>query len=193
MPPPNTLTTAIPDLPALLAAVEAGAAEESHHSFYHGPRHWRDVARIGLALASATEGVDSAVVFLFALLHDTQHFNDGDDPGHGPRAAVFVAQLAEVDLIKLDDIRLANLLYACNYHTGASANADPTIGCCLDADRLTLWRVGEIPLPEYLTTPSARRPGAPEWSRELLKSPDISWEHILAAYAAGESLDPFSF
>jgi hypothetical protein len=61
---------------------------------------------------------------------------------------------------------------------------DPTLGVCLDADRLTLWRVGMVPLARYLSTAAGRDDAAPRWSRELVESPDVAWAAIFAEYGA---------
>ena len=50
--------------------------------------HWRRVAAAGLSLLPETLGVDPALVFLFALFHDSMRLNDNYDPEHGPRAAL---------------------------------------------------------------------------------------------------------
>jgi hypothetical protein len=43
----------------------------------------------------------------------------------------------------------------------------PTIGACLDADRLNLWRVAKEPDPALLSTPYGRRPEVIRWARGL--------------------------
>lgn len=52
----------------------------------HGRRHWEKVERIGSIIASRN-GASLQVVKLFALLHDSKRFSDGDDPGHGQRSS----------------------------------------------------------------------------------------------------------
>jgi len=76
---------AVPDLPALLDAIDAGATHK--HSTIHGEGHWKCVASTGLHLLPHVPGCDAAVLLLFAMLHDTQRLNDGHDSEHGPRAA----------------------------------------------------------------------------------------------------------
>lgn len=179
------LSDAVPDLEVLLAAVSAGATECAMNSRVHGPRHWRDVARVGVALARETPRADQAVVFCFAMLHDTQRLNEYEDPDHGPRAAAFAVTLADRGLLAPAGKQLSALVSACECHTGSGPLEDPTLGVCLDADRLTLWRVGKVPLARYLSTTAGRDGAAPRWSRELLESPDVGWSAIFAAYGAG--------
>jgi uncharacterized protein len=124
----------------------------------HGPGHWRRVRANALALATLTEGADPHVVELFALLHDSRRLNDDHDPEHGPRAAALARELAAAALLALDAARLDLLADACARHTDGDTTADPTIGCCWDADRLELSRLGIRPNPSYLSTRAARDP-----------------------------------
>ena len=61
----------------------------------HGPPHWKQVEQNGLEIAE-TSRADLVVVRLFAVLHDSQRWNDGYDPEHGIRAAE-VAAACEVN------------------------------------------------------------------------------------------------
>lgn len=124
----------------------------------HGPAHWRRVRANGLALAARTEGADAVVIELFALLHDSRRVNDDEDPEHGPRAAALVRELAASALLPLDKARLDLLAEACARHTLGDITAEPTIGCCWDADRLELSRLRIRPRDRYLSTPAAREP-----------------------------------
>jgi uncharacterized protein len=58
----------------------------------HGAPHWARVRENGLRLAPLT-GANPKVVELFAFLHDSRRGNNDDDPGHGPRAALFAETL----------------------------------------------------------------------------------------------------
>jgi len=176
------LPDATADFDVLLSAVDAGATECALNSRVHGPRHWRDVARIGVALARETPRADPAVVFCFALLHDTQRLNEYEDPDHGPRAAAFATALADRGLLTLAGDQLAALVSACECHTGSGPVEHTTLGVCLDADRLTLWRVGKVPDARYLSTVAGRDDAAPRWSRELVEGPDVTWAAIFAEY-----------
>lgn len=124
----------------------------------HGPGHWRRVRANGLALAARTPGADPGLVELFALLHDSRRVNDDEDPEHGPRAAALARELAAGALLALDAARLALLAEACARHTDGDTTADPTIGCCWDADRLELARLHIRPRDRFLSTLAARDP-----------------------------------
>jgi uncharacterized protein len=154
-------------LDPLLAAVrERSTGIDSH---IHGELHWRTVGANGLWLARSHEGIDTQVVFLFALLHDTMRLNDGHDPEHGRRAAVFAGELHADELLRIATPQLDLLLHACAEHADGTVSTDPTVGACWDADRLDLPRVGITPRPELFSTDTARRnvhrpTGAPTWA-----------------------------
>jgi uncharacterized protein len=130
------------------------AAATNKNSRLHGPDHWERVARNAASIAAETPGANALVGQLFALLHDAMRTNDGHDPEHGPRAAALTRQLSP--LLRIDDDALALLTQACERHDRGLVSDDPTIGCCWDADRLDLPRVGTIPDPRYFSTAAAR-------------------------------------
>ena len=121
----------------------------------------------GLALAGRTPGADLTVVELFALLHDCQRVDEGTDKGHGARAASYVRRFAENGHLRLDAKRLELLAAACAGHELGQVSEDPTIGCCWDADRLDLSRLGRRPIAALLSTKAARDVVIQEaaWSR----------------------------
>lgn len=133
----------------------------------HGVGHWLRVRANGLALAAMTPGADAAVVELFALLHDSQRWDEGGDRGHGERSADFARSLAEDGALRLDAVRLDLLATACAGHEHGRVSADPTIGCCWDADRLELSRLGRRPIARLLSTRAALDPEmqAAAWTR----------------------------
>jgi uncharacterized protein len=134
----------------------------------HGGAHWARVRRIGLKLAPLT-GAKIALVELFALLHDSQRFDEWEDPQHGPRAAAFVRSINS-SVLKLTDDDLALLAEACDGHSDGRRSSDPTIGTCWDADRLDLGRIGIDPDAEYLSTEAAKDPGLMDWAyKESIK------------------------
>lgn len=128
----------------------------------HGASHWARVRSNGLRLAGLT-GANPDVVELFAFLHDLKRANDGLDPGHGRRAAEFIATLRESH-IDLPDRDFEYLLYACEYHSEGLVQANITIQTCWDADRLDLGRIGIKPQARYLCTSAAREPSMIEWA-----------------------------
>ena len=122
----------------------------------HGPRHWIKVSRVGLKLAKATLGADREVVHMFALFHDYRRENENWDPDHGRRGAELAGSMRITHLLHLNDAQFALLRYACTHHTDGETTTDPTIGCCWDADRLDLGRVGIDPDEEYLSTEAGK-------------------------------------
>jgi uncharacterized protein len=90
------------------------------------------------------------------LTHDTLRSNDDDDPEHGSRAAAFAGELAADGTIVLSPTQLETLQRACVEHSNGTTTSDPTIGCCWDADRLDLTRLGREVDPELLSTVAAR-------------------------------------
>jgi uncharacterized protein len=128
----------------------------------HGAPHWSRVRENGLRLAKVT-GAKTHVVELFAFLHDSRRFNDGHDPQHGQRAAVFATSLAGTAFqLEPDDLEL--LTTACSKHSDGLMRGDITVLTCWDADRLDLGRVGNRPRPELLCNDAARNPVVLEWA-----------------------------
>ncbi len=143
---------------ALAGATDHVASGHETGRTDHGVSHWRRVAANGRLLAGKTPGADVEVVLAFAALHDSQRLNEWSDPGHGPRAAAFASHLHALGLLGLTDEQFKTLERACRIHNGiGTARTDPTVACCLDADRLDLPRVGITPDPARLSTPAARR------------------------------------
>jgi uncharacterized protein len=121
----------------------------------HGVKHWSRVRRNGMAIARES-GANSAVVELFAFLHDCCRTHDGTDNGHGWRAARLVEKL-QGKVFLLSAPMLRQLIDACEGHTHEQTHCDLTIATCWDADRLDLGRVGIRPDPERLSTEAAKR------------------------------------
>ncbi|MFP4354466.1 MAG: HD domain-containing protein [Phycisphaerae bacterium] len=129
----------------------------------HGLGHWARVLSIARRLAEQT-GVRRDVLECFALFHDARRFGEGHDPGHGPRAAIYVCELGPRAL-GLDAEGLDLLQRACHGHTEGRTSDEPTIGACWDADRLDLPRAGIHADPHLLSTPAARHVELIEWAR----------------------------
>lgn len=147
-------TVAAPSgLPALAEAVLRGY--RLANAGVHGPAHWLRVRANGLLLAARTPGADVEVVELFALFHDSEREDEGRDPGHGERAAAAVRRLAARGGLVLSKARLDLLAAACAGHDHPQVSTDPTIGCCWDADRLDLSRLGRRPIAALLSTVAA--------------------------------------
>ena len=128
----------------------------------HGVAHWARVRQNGLHLSKIT-GANTVVVELFAFLHDSCRLNDGHDPDHGARAAVFAQSLhGSVFTLSAQDLEV--LVEACQGHTHSRTSDNVTVQTCWDADRLDLGRVGIKPLAERLCTVAARDPVLIEWA-----------------------------
>ncbi|MBX3444310.1 MAG: hypothetical protein KF774_18045 [Planctomyces sp.] len=128
----------------------------------HGVAHWARVLENGLRLAGET-GASVRVVSLFAVLHDSRRVNEIHDPDHGRRAARFAAKLRGT-VIDLCDDEFRLLATACEGHTHERTHPDVTVQTCWDADRLDLGRVGIVPEPERLCTPTARQAELIRWA-----------------------------
>jgi uncharacterized protein len=142
----------------------AGEQFPLHGGSAHGPSHWRRVEQFGIDLAKEA-GADLTVVRLFAVFHDSRRQDEFTDHEHGLRGAE-LAQLVRGQLYALSDARFALLYYACAYHERGRTSDDPTIGCCWDADRLDLPRVGIQPAPELMSTAMGKRLAATGGSRQ---------------------------
>jgi uncharacterized protein len=168
----------IPDAGRLVAAVlERSTGKDSS---LHGEEHWRRVAAAGLALLPETPAADPAVVFLFALFHDSMRFNDGHDPLHGPRGAALARELRG-GAFDLEDAEMGLLGFACEEHTNGGVGRDATVGVCWDADRLNLWRVGIRPDPRLLSTEAARNGGRIVWARDLQRE-HLAWGELYRGF-----------
>jgi len=112
-------------------------------STFHGINHWKRVHANGLKLCEYFNAAPEVIRY-FAYLHDSCRLNEGIDPEHGSRAAMYIDELR--DDIDLDDSQIKFLKRACSGHThanpGAKAGLDLTLACCWNADRLDVDRVG---------------------------------------------------
>ena len=171
----------IPDAARLVDTVlERSTGKDS---FLHGTSHWQRVAAAGLALLPETPGADPAVVFLFALFHDSMRLNDGHDPQHGPRGAALAGELRG-EAFDLEEAEMELLGFACEEHTNGGVSPDPTVGVCWDADRLNLWRVGRRPDPRFLSTEAARSGERILWARDL-QGEHFAWEELYRDFGLG--------
>lgn len=128
----------------------------------HGAPHWTRMYENGSRLAELT-GANPRVVEFFAFLHDSKRLNDGHDPEHGPRAALFAEALSGT-AFELDAPGLERLVTACRGHSDGLTVGDITVLTCWDADRLDLGRVGIKPHPDFLCTDAARNPDILGWA-----------------------------
>ena len=123
----------------------------------HGVDHWERVRENGLFIARHS-GADTAVVEYFSYLHDSQRWNEYEDPEHGPRAAMYAQEHREI--IDLDDDQFDLLQKACSEHThvlpGGNTVVDATLEACWDSDRLDIGRVGIEVDPAFLFSQIAK-------------------------------------
>ena len=134
----------------------------------HGLPHWKRVKQIGLYLANGT-GADIRVVTLFSALHDSQRENEYQDPDHGHKATEYALELHKRGLFEVSDKQLDQLLFACRHHNNKKAKSDDlTIRTCWDADRLDLYRLGEIPDDKYFYTEVAKERQTRDFVLKLL-------------------------
>ncbi len=164
----------IPDAGRLVDAVLERATGKD--SSIHGESHWQRVAATGLALLPETPEADPALVFLFALFHDSMRFNDNHDSLHGLRGAELAKQLRG-ETFDLEDAEMGLLGFACEEHTNGGVSSNPTVGVCWDADRLNLWRVGIRPDPRWLSTEAASSGERIVWARGLQQE-HFAWEEL---------------
>jgi uncharacterized protein len=139
-----------------------------HLSGLHGPAHGLRVRANALALAALTPGAEPRVVEAFALFHDGWRHDEQRDLGHGKRAAAAVRRWAEETAWPLGQAE------ACAWHEHGGTSTEPTIGCCWDADRPDLSRLGVRPRARLLSTRAAREPAvqAAAWERGARFHPD---------------------
>ena len=137
-----------------------GAAKDGARlvdSMDHGDVHWRQVADVGLILANEDARINPGAVLLFALFHDCRRENEHHDPFHGHRGAMALG--AATDHWGGDGVgkSIALAFTACWIHHGGHVEEfSPTIGACLDADRLLLPRVGIKRDPAYFSLKASR-------------------------------------
>ena len=143
--------------PAIWSEVESRFAGDIHS--IHGPEHWRRVELVGLKIArlleSAGKHADRDVIRLFAVLHDSCRLDDGIDPDHGRRAAIYAEEMRG-RLFDIEDARFELLTQAVAWHADGFTVSDLTIGACFDADRMDLRRLGIRPDPAYISIPEMR-------------------------------------
>ena len=132
----------------LAYAMDNSSIYESH---CHGVDHWTKVAEHAVNFASETKGADITVAHLFGLLHDFKRSDDEQCFKHGVDSAKAIYKIRKTLLKKLSKKQFNTLVEAIKYHPDGKVSDDPTIGCCWDADRVELPRVGIDVSLEYIT------------------------------------------
>ncbi|CAH7421579.1 hypothetical protein VCHA53O466_50393 [Vibrio chagasii] len=128
----------------------------SHANSEHGISHWLRVMGNGFAIAQKNDQVDPAVIFWFALFHDSCRENEYTDPEHGLRASQLLREHRSE--IALSDEQFEKLCVACETHSLPIIQEDPTVAACHDADRLDLGRVSKTTRAEYLGLEESKDP-----------------------------------
>ena len=114
----------------------------------------------------AGSSIDDAVLGWAAAVHDTQRWDDGDDPDHGRRAASW---LADHRSVVPPNVSLERVIYLCRWHVPPDHLAhDMTMELRVfkDADALDRWRISDLN-PSFLRTASAQkllRPSQALWT-----------------------------
>ena len=145
-----------------------------HNSAIHGVAHWTRVHRYGLLLA-ATLGLsesEKVTIALFAWTHDLARTDDGGGNQHAIDGAKYVEVLTSTLFTNFPEDTLDIVRHAIRYHSDGM-NAEEalyelpieqystwtretilnTLGCCWDADRLDLLRLGIVPHEAKMSTP----------------------------------------
>lgn len=137
---------------------------------YHGIAHWARVYEIGQRVATLVNqllpkaNLDHRVPALFALLHDACRLNEGHDPDHGPRAAVFAEKLYRDGIIDLPPELWMWVYQAIESHTHGVISAYPYVQVCYDSDRLDLPRVGIYPDSRFISYETYHHRELMKWS-----------------------------
>ena len=141
-------------------------------SLIHGPAHWSRVRRFGALLAEKEQlpGAARACVEIFALLHDLAREDDGGGNQHAIDGAAYMDEVipAVFGRLSLDQIKTVRVAIRSHSDGMVARQASDnglfdrldwprdlltrTVGCCWDADRLDLPRVGIHPVPELMST-----------------------------------------
>jgi uncharacterized protein len=127
----------------------------------HGIRHWQNVF-YNTQILSSHYNINSEVFELFSLLHDSKREDEYLDRHHGKRAAAFVEELIQNNIINnLSQQDVDRLRYACANHTYSDKKPplynDLIVQICFDSDRLDIGRVGVEVDPYYLSTSYAKK------------------------------------
>jgi uncharacterized protein len=135
----------------------------------HGIFHWEQVQKIGEHLALQYENADVEVICLFAYLHDSKRENEESDPMHGERSAEFVKKLYHQGVLNISQTQYEQLEFSCRHHSDSTKRSDDiTVQICWDSDRLDLYRLGEVPDPQYLNTHVAKKKDILKWVTRLV-------------------------
>ncbi len=139
----------------------------------HGPAHWARVRHFGALLAEAEDLPPAArtCVEVFAQIHDLAREDDGGGNQHAIDGASYMDEVVSAVFSgQLSPDQVETVRAAIRYHSDGmvaqQASEDGlfeglgwprdllvrTVGCCWDADRIDLLRVGIHPAHEFMST-----------------------------------------
>lgn len=145
-----------------------------HNSALHGVAHWTRVHRYGLLLADTLElsSTQKIAIALFGWTHDLARTNDGGGNQHSIDGADYVVDVTNtlfsnfprdtLDIVRCaiyyhsDGMTAEEALYQHSLKDNLTWSRDDilnTLGCCWDADRLDLLRLGIAPQESKMSTP----------------------------------------
>lgn len=138
----------------------------------HGPAHWVRVHRFGTMLANSLNlsEREARCVEVFSFTHDLARIDDGGGNQHAIDGAIHAFKVMDAIFPDLDEAQQQLISAAIRYHSDG-LRADEayyrgfieinewsedvlinTVGCCFDADRLDLLRLGVEPHERYMST-----------------------------------------
>lgn len=148
-----------------------------HHTFFdshiHGERHWSHVNHLGMKLADLMKlnPIQKRCVEVFSWTHDLARKDDNGGNEHAIEGARYFAREVVTLFPDIDEIQIEIIAAAIKYHSDGLCSEEAhhmgffehinvhkedvirIIGCCWDADRLDLIRLGIPPREKYMSTP----------------------------------------
>lgn len=138
----------------------------------HGERHWSHVNHIGGKLADLMKlnPIQKRCVEVFAMTHDLARRDDGGGNEHAIEGAEYFSSELVTLFPDIDDLQVDIITSAIKHHSdgvcseeafhmghfshisGFGEDIIKTVGCCWDADRLDLIRLGILPIEKYMST-----------------------------------------
>ena len=144
-----------------------------HNSSLHGVAHWTRVHRYGLLLADSLELPDTEklAIALFGWTHDLARTDDAGGNVHAYDGAKYVQVVTDNLFRDFPNTTLDVVKVAIRYHSDGMNTEEAihelaitehsnwsresvlnVIGCCWDADRLDLLRLGIVPNESKMST-----------------------------------------
>lgn len=158
---------------SLKSTVHQLLAYRRYESYLHGPAHWVRVHRFGSLLSGycGLPETERHCVEIFALTHDLGRVDDNGGNQHALDGADYFREYATAVFPDMEDRALDWVETAIRHHSdgltadvadrqglfahlaGERESVRLMIGCCWDADRLDLLRLGMSPRAEKMSTP----------------------------------------